>query len=146
MGSGPDIGARRWARWLELGRSALTGAAATLADLAVIALLVGALGVSARVANLPALLVGAAVQFVGNRHFAFAGAPGSLRRQLVLFTLAEVVALTLNGVLYDLVARQIALGAVGAVLLRVLVSGAVFIGWSYPVWRRIFCGATHCLR
>lgn len=120
------------------GRSALVGMAATVADLASIALLVGLFGLDARAANLPSLLLGAAIQFVGNRRFAFEATAGSLRRQLALFTLVEVVALALNAVGYDLVARAIPLGAFGAVAARCAVSSAVFVLWSYPCWRRVF--------
>jgi putative flippase GtrA len=118
-------------------RSALAGAAATIADLAVLGLAVG-LGIDPRVANVPALLVGATVQFVGNRHWAFDAARGGLRRQLGLFVLAEIVTLALNGVLFDAVARFVVLGAIGALVTRTIASSAVYLGWSYPVWKRIF--------
>src|SRR5262245_14398566 len=52
-----------------LVRSAVTGGAATLVDLAFIAVAVGLFGIPARTANVPALLAGAAVQFFGNRHY-----------------------------------------------------------------------------
>jgi putative flippase GtrA len=123
-------------------RSALAGAAATIADLAVLGLCVG-LGMDARHANVPALLVGATVQFVGNRHWAFDAARGGLRRQLVLFALAEVVTLALNAFFFDLVDRAIVLGALGALVTRTLVSAVVYVGWSYPVWKRIFV-ASEC--
>lgn len=111
-----------------------------MVDLASLALMV-ALGVPARGANLPSLLLGAVVQFVGNRRFVFARArDGSLARQLVLFALTEVVALGLNALVYDLVAQRVLLGVSSAVLVRVAVSSAVFLGWSYPVWRRVFAG------
>ena len=119
-------------------RSALAGGAATLADMGVLAVLVGVVGVSARVANVPALLVGALVQFFGNRHFAFEAKSGSLSRQAGLFALAEVVTLLLNGVGYDLVARAVPLGTASALATRAAISFAVFGLWSYPVWRRIF--------
>jgi putative flippase GtrA len=119
-------------------RSALAGGLATIADLGVIALAVGVLGVSARAANLPALLCGAMVQFFGNRHFAFRARSGSLRRQVVLFAATEAVALALNGVLYDLVAQRFTLGTATAVLARAITTSLVFLLWSYPVWKRVF--------
>src|SRR5262245_20497151 len=100
---------RLWA----FSRSALTGAAATLIDVVVLATAVGLLGVSARAANVPALLAGAVVQFVGNRNWAFEARAGSLRRQLLLFTVVEALALALNAIGYDLVARQFTLDAIG---------------------------------
>ena len=131
----PPRGLRRFAAF---ARSALAGAAATLTDLSVLAVLVGLLGVSARHANVPALLAGAAVQFVGNRHFAFRARSGSLRRQLFWFGVVEVGTLLLNGLLYDVGARSMSLGALSAVALRAVISFAVFVCWSYPLWRRVF--------
>ena len=119
-------------------RSVLVGAAATIADLGVLAVAVGFFGVSARAANVPALLAGVAIQFVGNRHWAFEAAHGPLRRQLVYFTLVEVGALLLNALAYDFVARSVTLDAVGAVALRLVVSAVVFVGFSFPLWRRVF--------
>jgi putative flippase GtrA len=119
-------------------RSALTGGAATLVDLGVIAFAVGLLHVTPAAANAPALLAGAAVQFFGNRHFAFRSKGGSLARQAGLFAVTEVVTLLLNFLLYHLVVTHVALGPAGAVLVRAITTNAVFVLWSYPVWSRIF--------
>lgn len=125
-------------RLLELARAGLAGAAATLSDLATLALLVSVLHVDARVANVPALIVGGVVNFVGNRHFAFRAARGSLVRQAVLYTAVEVVALALNGLLYDASLALIP-GARGAYwLVRLATSHLVFLCWSYPLWRKVF--------
>ncbi len=131
----------RTARLATFVRSALTGGAATLADLGVIAFAVGVLGVAPTVANAPALLTGAVVQFFGNRHFAFRGGRGSLLRQVALFVVTEAVTLLLNGVLYHLAVTHLPHGApalVSAVLLRAVTTNLVFVLWSYPVWKRIF--------
>jgi putative flippase GtrA len=125
-------------RLLTFARSALAGGAATLVDLGVIAVAVGLFHVSPRAANVPALLAGAVVQFFGNRCFAFRASAGSLRRQATLFLLAEAITLGLNGALYHAVVTHVTLGTVGAVLVRAVVTNAVFVLWSYPVWRRIF--------
>src|SRR5262245_56788736 len=119
-------------------RSGAVGAAATIADVAVLALAVGFFGVSARVANVPALLAGVAIQFVGNRHWAFEAAHGPLRRQLVYFTVVEVGALLLNAIAYDVVARHTMLDALCAVAVRLIVRAVVFLGFSFPLWRRVF--------
>lgn len=119
-------------------RSALAGGAATLADLATLGLLVGFAGLTPRAANVPALLAGALVQFVGNRHFAFRAASGSLRRQLALFAVTEAVALALNAALYHAAAALAPPGVLGAVALRAVTTNLVFVFWSYPVWRRVF--------
>jgi putative flippase GtrA len=118
-------------------RSALTGGAATLVDIGVIAFAVGVLGASPQAANVPALLAGALVQFFGNRHFAFR-AQGSIARQATLFAGAEAVALALNAALYHAVAVAVPLGAAGAVVARAVTTNLVFVIWSYPVWRRVF--------
>src|SRR5687767_13998628 len=136
-GMNTDRAARIW----TMARSIVAGGAATGADLAVLALAVGGLGLAPRDANLPALLVGAAVQFFGNRHYAFRAAGGSLKRQASWFALAEVVTLAMNAVLYDLVARAVVLGVSGALVLRAGISFGVFALWSYPVWRWIFRNA-----
>ena len=52
-------------------RSAGVGAVATGVDLLALALLVSAFGLAPRAASLPALALGIAVQFVGNKLFAF---------------------------------------------------------------------------
>lgn len=106
--------------------------------MAVLAFAIGVLGVSARWANLPALVAGAAVQFLGNRHYAFDAARGPLGRQAGLFVLSELVTIALNGVGYDWLARTISLDTTGALVARAAISFSVFALWSYPIWRRIF--------
>jgi putative flippase GtrA len=129
------------ARFATFLRSALTGGAATLADLAVIALAVGVLHVRPAVANVPALLVGAVIQFFGNRSFAFRAQGGPVHRQAALFALTEAVTLLLNGALYHVVATHLALSTAGAVVARAITTNVVFVGWSYPVWKRVFAPA-----
>jgi putative flippase GtrA len=126
------------ARFATFARSALTGGAATLADLAVIALATGVLHASPKAANVPALLVGAVVQFFGNKHFAFRARGGDLRRQAALFVATEAVALVLNAALYHAVASFVPLVPATAVLARALTTNLVFLLWSYPVWKRVF--------
>lgn len=128
---------------LRLIRAFLAGGAATLADLAVLTLLVSALGVSPRVANVPALLAGGVVNFLGNRHFAFKAAEGSLAKQATLYTLVELVALGLNGVLFDVAMRlpfvaHAPHAAAWVVPIRLVTSNLVFLAWSYPLWRLVF--------
>ncbi len=129
------------ARFATFLRSALTGGVATLADLGVITFAVGVLHLRPTTANVPALLVGAIVQFFGNRSFAFRGQEGSLRRQAALFAITEAVTLILNGALYHAAATLFVLSTGGAVLARAITTNVVFLGWSYPVWRRVFAPA-----
>ena len=119
-----------------LVRSLLAGGAATLADLITLAVLL-AFGVPARVASLPALLVGGVVNFHGNRSFAFRATSGSLRRQLLLYVVTEAIALALNGILYDVAIRALRPGHVGELAARLVTQNLVFVCFSYPLWRRV---------
>jgi putative flippase GtrA len=135
---GPRISPLHLEALFRLARAGLAGASATLVDLGVLALLVSGLGVSARLASLPALVVGGVANFLGNRHFAFRAREGSLVRQAVLYTVVEGVALALNGALYDLVLRTHPETAHAYVLVRLCTSHLVFLCWSYPLWNRVF--------
>jgi putative flippase GtrA len=119
-------------------RSFLAGAAATLADLAVLGTCVAILGMSPRLASLPALVAGGVVNFFGNRHFAFRARSGSLRRQAILYAVTELVALALNGLLYDAVVRNVHPNAIGAMIVRLITTHVVFVAFSYPIWRKVF--------
>lgn len=129
---------RLLSQFATFARSLIAGGAATLADLGVIAFAVGVLDASPRAANLPALFVGAAVQFFGNRHFAFRAASGQLRRQTMLFIATEAVAMTLNAALYHGVASFLPLSKPGAVVARMITTNLVFLLFSYPAWKRVF--------
>ncbi len=121
-----------------LARSALAGGAATLADLAVLFLGVSAFGLSARLASLPALVAGGVVNFYGNRHFAFRAQGGSLSRQASLYALTEIIALVLNGLLFDLAVRSLHPSTAIAMAVRLVTTNLVFVGFSYPIWRKVF--------
>ena len=123
---------------LQLARAGLAGLAATGADLVTLAVLVSVLHLDPRVANVPALLVGGVVNFVGNRYFAFRAARGHAGVQAAGYTAVELVALALNGLLYDVVLRLVPGARPAYALVRLATSHAVFLGWSYPLWRRVF--------
>jgi putative flippase GtrA len=129
---------RLFARFATFLRSLLTGGAATLADLATLAFAVGVLHASPAAASLPALVVGAAVQFVGNRYFAFRAGRAPVARQAVLFVASEAVTMLLNAVVYQAVASHLPLTLTTAVLARIVTTNLVFLLWSYPVWKRVF--------
>ena len=126
------------ARILELLRAGAAGLAATAVDLGVLAFLVSVLHVDARVASIPALIAGGVANFIGNRHFAFRARSGSLARQAVGYTAVELIALALNGVLYDTVLRAVPGAAHIYWAVRLVTSHAVFLAWSYPLWRKVF--------
>jgi len=125
-------------RALRLARAGLAGLAATLVDLAVLALLVSALHVDPHVASIPALVLGGVANFIGNRHFAFRAGAGPLARQALLYTVTEVLALAMNGALFDVALRLIPGAAHAYVLVRLCTSHLVFLCWSYPLWGRVF--------
>ena len=125
-------------RILELLRAGAAGVFATLVDLGVLTLLVSVFHWDPRSASVPALLAGGVANFVGNRHFAFRASDGSLARQALGYTLVELVALALNGVLYDTVLRTAPVTASAYWAVRLVTSHLVFLCWSYPLWRRVF--------
>jgi putative flippase GtrA len=125
-------------RVLRLVRAGIAGVAATLVDVGTLALLVSVLHWDARAASLPALVAGGVANFVGNRHFAFRAARGSLAKQAVLYTLVELIALALNAVLYDAVLRAWPVATHAYWLVRLATSHLVFLAWSYPLWNRVF--------
>jgi len=125
-------------RVLRLLRAGIAGVAATLVDVGTLALLVSVLHWDARAASLPALVAGGVANFVGNRHFAFRAARGSLAKQAVLYTLVELIALALNALLYDAVLRAWPHTAHAYWLVRLATSHLVFLAWSYPLWNRVF--------
>ncbi len=129
----------RAAELWKLLKAAIAGGAATLADVAVLTLLVAGLGLTPAAANVPALVVGGVVNFFGNRHFAFRARSGDVVQQAVRYGVVEIVALVLNGVLYA--AAIHAAGARASHLfwaIRLATSHVVFLGWSYPLWRHVF--------
>lgn len=117
-----------------VARSASVGAVATLADLAVLGLLVEIVGLSARLANAPGLLTGTALQFVGNKWFAFRDPSPRWARQGTWFALVQIVALGLNLGLFDL----LVVAGVHFAVARLASSALVYFAFCLPLWSRIF--------
>jgi putative flippase GtrA len=128
----------RPARAITLLRSALAGIAATGADLATLTLLVAVAHWHPRAANVPALLVGGLVNFLANREYAFRARKGNVAKQAIGYSVVEGVALALNGALYDAVLRGVPHAAHFYWLVRLATTNLVFLGWSFPLWRRVF--------
>lgn len=122
----------------DLLRSLLAGGAATLSDLFTLTVAVHAFHLAPRVASVPALVVGGVVNFYGNRTFAFRATSGALRRQAILYAITELIALGLNGMSFDAVMRALSPSGIGVMIARLVTQNAVFLLWSYPVWRRVF--------
>ena len=135
---------RSFGRWQAEGarllRSGAAGLLATGVDLVVLYLLSSALHLGPRLSSVPALVAGGVANFFGNRHFAFRATAGPLAKQAALYTIVEVVALALNGLLYDGVLRAFPAAAPLYLGVRIVTSHLVFLGFSYPLWRRIFRG------
>jgi putative flippase GtrA len=125
-------------RFATFLRSLVTGGMATLADVGALAFAVGVLHASPSKASVPALLVGAAVQFFGNRYFAFRAARAPMANQALLFVATEAVTMVLNAALYQAVASHLPLTLTTAVIARIVTTNLVFLLWSYPVWKRVF--------
>ncbi len=120
---------------LRFSRSLVVGAVATAVDLAVLTTLVQVFGVSAQWANVPSLLAGLTVQFLGNRTFVFKANKGRLSRQLGAFVAAEAGALALNALGF---AALVAWSPVPYPLARLLGEMVVYVGYSYPLWHKVF--------
>lgn len=126
-----------------LWKSGLVGLAATAADLLALTFLVEVLGLPATVANVPALLVGIAVQFFGNKHLAFRDRSRDYLRQGSQFVAVEIGALLLNAALFHLLVTTTPLPYW---LARTVGQAGVYFGFSYPLWRHVFRAAEEEVR
>jgi putative flippase GtrA len=109
------------------------GVAATLADLATLAVLCDVLGLPPRAANVPALVVGVVVQFVGNKLFAFRDRSPAWLEQGARFVLVEAGAFALNALAFAVLCT-----ALPYIAARLVGTALVYALYSYPMWRRIF--------
>lgn len=123
---------------LRIGRSVLVGGLATLVDLGVLALLIEVARLPATVANVPALVVGALVQFLGCRYFVFEPRGTELRKQAGGFAAVELATLALNGLAFHVLVAGL---HVPYAIARPLGTFLVFITFSYPMWRLVFGAA-----
>lgn len=123
------------ARLLVVLRSAAVGVFATGADLLALAVLVDGFGLSPRLANLPALVIGIAVQFVGNKWFAFGDRSPDWARQGAQFLAVEALGITANLVLFDLAVTKTPLPYLAA---RIAATSLVYFCICLPLWSLIF--------
>jgi putative flippase GtrA len=114
----------------RLLRSMLASGAATIVDLSLLMVLTHFVG--ARVASIPALLCAAIVNFIGNRR-AFESR-GDVRGQAIAFASVQAMSIALNAVLFDLAVRYFT----QVWLVRIAVSNAVYLAWSFPMFGRVF--------
>ena len=131
--------ATSFSRWLlQTVRAGAAGIFATGVDLATLTLLVSGAHVDPHVANVPALVAGGVANFLGNRHFAFRSSSAPLAKQAVGYTLVELVALALNGWLFEMALRAFPHATHAYWALRLVTSHMVFLLWSYPLWCFVF--------
>lgn len=116
-------------------RSLLVGVAATVVDVAALFLLVRVLGLHPTAANVPALLLGVTLQFLGNKLWAFQDRSRAYVRQGSLFALVEAGTFVLNALAYHVF---VAWMGIDYLLARPLGTFLVYAGFSYPLWARIF--------
>lgn len=88
--------------WI-LVRSSCVGLVATATDLATLCLLVYGFGLDDQIANIPSLIPGLVVMFIGNKYFAFEDRSRAILRQGSMFLVIELVAFGLNALLYFLI-------------------------------------------
>ncbi|MEZ4222988.1 MAG: GtrA family protein [Polyangiaceae bacterium] len=120
--------------WVLL-RSSAVGLLATVTDLVVLVLLVSGAGIDVRIASVPALTLGIAVQFVGNKLFAFEDRSQEWARQGAQFLLVEALGFSANLVLFDLIVSRTHLPYLPV---RLLTTSLVYFGICLPLWSRIF--------
>lgn len=122
-----------------VARSAIIGILATLTDLTALALLVSGFGMSPRLASMPALALGIAVQFVGNKWFAFGDRSPAWLRQGAQFLGVETLGFVANLLLFDLALRFTHLPYLP---LRLLTTNLVYFAICLPLWSLIFKNRT----
>ena len=118
-----------------VARSAAIGALPTLTDLVALTVLVSGFGLSPRLASVPALVIGIALQFVGNKWFAFGDRSRDWFRQGTQFLGVEALGFTANLLLFDLAIRFTALPYLP---LRLLTTSIVYFAICLPLWSLIF--------
>ena len=119
----------------RFARTTIVGVLATTVDLAVLMILVQTGVATAEQANLPSLLSGSAIQFLGNRYWVFHAEDRPWGRQLLGFSIAEAIAFGLNWLGFDLLVR---FTPIYYPLARPVSVAIVFFAFSYPVWKWIF--------
>jgi len=120
---------------LRLVKSALVGIFASVADMAVLTILVEWFFVRPEIANMPALLLGSAIQFIGCRHFVFHSKHGSVWKQVGAFSFVEALSFALNAGVYFLLIRYT---PIPYLIAKALCSVAIYFCLSYPLWKWIF--------
>jgi putative flippase GtrA len=120
-----------WRRLIVLLKSSGVGLAATASDLGTTTLLVRCFGLSKQVANVPGLVPGIAVMFIGNKYFAFEDKSKKVLRQGALFLAIEAVAFALNALFFHLLVTW---WDWHEILARLISTNITYLGFSFPMW------------
>jgi len=99
--------------------------------------MVSLFGLSPHVANVPALLLGSLVMFFGLKRFAFRDRGGSVRREVALFTVVQLVGIVLSALVFDALLR-FPLAERWYVGARLAANNVVWLGFSFPAWHWVF--------
>lgn len=122
----------------RLFRSAVAGGLATLVNLGVLTGLVTLAGLTPRAANVPALVVGGVTAFFTQKYFAFRAPGGRVLHQAVQFSIVQVGTAILGGVLFDVIMRFAPGFTASFVVVRLVTSNVVWVGFSFPLWHFVF--------
>ena len=120
-------------RWATLARHQLASAVATAADFALMTLLVEFAGAAPAAATLAGALLGAVINFTLNRRFTFRTAEqGPAGPEALRYAAVSAASAVLNAT-----GEYIGTVWLGApyLLVRVVVSLAVSLGWNFPLHR-----------
>ncbi len=123
----PTMRARLW----TLLRSSMVGLCATASDLITTTVLVRLCDFSKRQANIPGLIPGLVIMFIGNKFFAFQDQSKNVVKQGGLFLLIEAIALGLNVLLFD---RLVVWFDLHETLARLIGTNITYLGFSFPMW------------
>jgi putative flippase GtrA len=126
------------ARLLCFARTMLVGFWANVLDFALLALCLRWLHVAPLPSRVIALLLSGLITFIGIRSFAFRVKGGNVPQQAGRFIIAELAALPLNLLSFQLCALSAPLAAPEVV--SFVANGLVFIAFSYPVRRLLVFG------
>lgn len=122
-------------RFFFFVRSLGAGALATAADLLTLFMLVTVMSVNLRLASPIALVLGVAVQFLGQKLVAFRDTRPRWARQALAFSAVELLGFFANIVVFDLASRFLPLPYL---VVRVLTTNLVYFAICMPLWSRIF--------
>jgi putative flippase GtrA len=116
-----------------LFRNSVAGAVATVADFALVVLLVDGLDASPPVATFLGCILGAGVNFAVNRFWAF-GSNLPYVRQAARYVIVSGSSAVLNA---GLVAAMLAFWPTSYRAVWIVARGIVFLGWNYPMHRYV---------